>query len=275
MIITCPACSTRYDVPEGSIGSEGRTVRCAQCRHSWYVPGPEGSDELEPQPAEVQPAEVEADDVEPAEVEAAVEHEAGLAAPLAEAPPAEAIAATPPARADEPKPAPEPPVYADDPGERYRDEMGAGATVEPPVRRSRLRNWLLALLLFVLVALGIGAAIAFYGPPDWLPMQRTAFGEPKPGLKLDFPPDRIDRRTLANGTEFFGARGTITNVGQSRQAVPPILIVLRDRQKRVVYRWEVVPPKRHLAPGESITINEAVTDIPPTAIAPEIGWKAV
>lgn len=36
MIIACPACDTRYAVPESAIGSEGRTVRCAKCKHSWF-----------------------------------------------------------------------------------------------------------------------------------------------------------------------------------------------------------------------------------------------
>jgi predicted Zn finger-like uncharacterized protein len=36
MIIACPACDTRYAVPETAIGAEGRTVRCAKCKHSWF-----------------------------------------------------------------------------------------------------------------------------------------------------------------------------------------------------------------------------------------------
>ncbi len=41
MIIACPACTTRYVVPDSAIGPEGRTVRCAKCRHSWFQDGPE------------------------------------------------------------------------------------------------------------------------------------------------------------------------------------------------------------------------------------------
>ena len=41
MIIACPACATRYVVPDSAIGVEGRTVRCAKCKHSWFQDGPE------------------------------------------------------------------------------------------------------------------------------------------------------------------------------------------------------------------------------------------
>ena len=89
----------------------------------------------------------------------------------------------------------------------------------------------------------------------------------------DAPPNRQDRRTLPNGAAFFGASGKVTNVGSTRRTIPPILIVLRDSRERIVYTWEVAPPKRQLAPGESVTINEAVTDVPKSAKIAEIGWK--
>ena len=257
MIIACPACATRYEVPESAVGPNGRTVRCAKCRHSWFEDGSGGhligaEEAASPEdPSIAAPAEGE-------QASAAIlpEDEADLGTSNSE--PVDA----------EPWDGAEPPV----PAEEIAEEHDAA----PPVRRrSRWRLWAWAAVIAIVLGGATAAAASYWGLPDWMPVQRSTFAASQPGLKLDFPADRQERRQLPNGTEFFGASGTITNVRDQVQPVPPILIVLRDERNRIVFSWEVAPPKRSLAPGESITVNEAMTDVPRSARVAEIGWKPV
>lgn len=263
MIIACPACATRYVVPDSAIGIEGRTVRCARCRHSWFQEGP--VIEAAPAPA---PAPEAAPSPEPQD---------GYDAPPPAPPPtAEPQPVAEPQPEVEPvAPVMPPPVYTDPsyPSASYADESQFAH--EPPfrARRNPAKMWMIAAVLFAVVALTAVAATAYYGLPDWIPLSRQTFAEKQPDLKLDFPAKKQDRHQLPNGTWFFGASGTVTNVGQTARSVPSILIVLRDSRGRIVYSWEVAPPKRVLAPGESLSINEAVTDVPRSAARAEFGWK--
>ena len=136
-----------------------------------------------------------------------------------------------------------------------------------------LKLWTWAGAIFAVMAAGAILAVSYWGLPDWVPVSRPTFAAAQADLQLDFPADQQERRQLPNGTEFFGASGTITNIGSTAQRVPPVLIVLRDGRDRIVYSWEVVPSQRSLAPGESLSVKEAVTDVPRSARVAEIGWK--
>ena len=242
MIIQCPACATRYVVPDTAIGVEGRTVRCAKCRHSWF----QDSGELPLRPAMV----LEEDAPEPADTQA---ERRGPDPMFAESPP------------------PPPPV-----GEvRYGKEQPSQFDSAPPFRRrvNPLKMWSWAAGIFAVVAAGLILAVSFFGLPDWVPVSRPTFAAAQPDLQLDFPPERQQRRQLPNGKEFFAASGSITNIGTAARRMPTILIVLRDARDRIVFSWEVPPPQRSIAPGESVVIDEAVTDIPRSAKFAEIGWK--
>ena len=37
MLLTCPACSARYEVPATALPAEGRVVRCTNCRAEWLA----------------------------------------------------------------------------------------------------------------------------------------------------------------------------------------------------------------------------------------------
>lgn len=40
MIVTCSSCSKRYLVDARALGPSGRTVRCANCGNTWFLPPP-------------------------------------------------------------------------------------------------------------------------------------------------------------------------------------------------------------------------------------------
>jgi hypothetical protein len=48
--------------------------------------------------------------------------------------------------------------------------------------------------------------------------------------------------------------------------------VFSDRRDRNIGDWPVTPAKRRLAPGETITVTQAITNIPPGAAKAAIGW---
>jgi hypothetical protein len=144
----------------------------------------------------------------------------------------------------------------------------------PPFRprRNYVKLWTWAAGIFAILALGTVVAANTFGLPSWMPVDRPLFAVAEPDLELEFPVEEQERRTLPNGTEYFGARIIVTNTARETRDVPPILIVLRDGRERIVFSWEVTPPQASLAPGESMTINEAMTDVPRSAVFADIGW---
>jgi predicted Zn finger-like uncharacterized protein len=59
MILSCPACQTRYVVGEDELSGGGRTVRCANCGHIWHQPPPldrHANDDLVEPEGRIEPA---------------------------------------------------------------------------------------------------------------------------------------------------------------------------------------------------------------------------
>src|SRR5215212_4320397 len=56
MLIVCPSCASEYIIDPARLGAEGRTVRCAGCKETWFV-APEIEGSAEPSPAADSPVD--------------------------------------------------------------------------------------------------------------------------------------------------------------------------------------------------------------------------
>lgn len=264
MILTCPACSTKYVVKDGAIPPAGRQVRCASCKHSWH----QGPDEVAPE-------------AEAPEAQIATEEQAGPLPPYAtttDTPnPLDQIIA--PAPSETPS-APAPPPMADDrqwqPVEPVAgwDETSPEAATEPPAETGTddfepfydhepieqpKSKWPILLLLVLLVAL---AAVAFWflAPADLRARAGLASASES---QLHVVINTGNYQRLASGNNLFTVSGRIVNSTDDRQPVPPLHAELLDASRQhVIHSWTISPPTASLDLNKSASFNSAEVDVP-------------
>jgi predicted Zn finger-like uncharacterized protein len=250
MILTCPKCATRYIVPDSAIGHDGRQVRCASCRHSWFQ---EGAALAEP-PARVQAGAMAA----PAPAPAPAPPPTEPAAPVAQPHPPEPIATRAPERVASP------PAYEEEidafPGLGYDDDGGS----KRRPRRNPARYWTVGAIAFALLAALAGGALWYFGPPSWAVNLGLAASRDEPQL-LFYLPKPPERRKLPTNEEYFAFSGRIVNSSDEELPVPPIVVELRDAQGRLVFSWMTKADKARLKPNEEARVSESRLDIPKNA----------
>lgn len=265
MILTCPSCSTRYRIKDGSIGPSGRSVKCAKCGHEW-VEMPEGAAAPAPQaeaPPPPPPAEEPAPPPPPAAEPAATEPEAPAPEPEAPEEPAPAAADAEEAPAEaEPEPEPEPAPRA-----RPRPAPAARAAAEAERRGVGAAAWI-ALLL---VVGGLGAAGYFYRtqiveiwPPAAKLYQTLGSLVDKPQLGLEIR-NVESAREIQGGQVVLLIAGEVVNNSGENKPIPNLRVALGDENKIELYHWTVAATESELPPGGSTRFQSRLPNPPDNA----------
>lgn len=210
MIITCPNCATRYQVPGASFNETGRKVRCQSCRFIWHaVP-------------DAAPSEPPVPDMETGDVETQFESEI----------------------VDEVDGADEAEIEIDAIGADIESAASDGADDQParegkPERPADWKGWLALAACLTLIVGG------FYEYRQAIvsawPAAARAYalvGLPVNALGIEFANIRVER-DFDNGLPVLTIAGEVVNVTSQTVQVPQLRVALRDRTEREIYRWTV------------------------------------
>lgn len=263
MILNCPNCATRYLVPDEAIGVEGRQVRCASCKHSWYQEGVTLAPREEKRPAPVLTQAGENNGSSAPVDSVADEFGFEAVADTSSSAPSQGRVQ----EVDVADVGPTNPRAIDQQAGRnavdLAEEGDYSAEDNPPFRprRNPAKLWTWVAIIFALSVAAAAGALSYFGPPQWAVRAGVLADNNEPVLLISMTKP-AEWRTLANGSEYFAFSARVLNSGTNTEPVPPLEVQLRDRQGRLVFSWTTRADKAELKPGEEASINESRLDIP-------------
>jgi predicted Zn finger-like uncharacterized protein len=265
VVIACPNCGTRYQVPHATIGPAGREVQCAQCGKPWHATA-----DAPPPPAIVDDLLFSSEDE--AALDESFEAVATVAAPPRPLPAAmpmdaehartlaEIRAAIAPRAAKANANALDPALLTK--SVQAFDKRQASITRALPMARLRRLARLAALVtLLSMLVFGFALRTNIVGTFPALAGLYAAMGLPVNVTGLEFEGAKT-LTSLRDGKTIMTITAHIRSVSGGTVDVPPVLVSLFDAKGGSIYEWTVAPQAADLNPGEVLDFSTEV-DAPP------------
>jgi predicted Zn finger-like uncharacterized protein len=245
MIISCPECRGRFRIDPTALGTDGRTVRCGKCAHSWLQKPPP------PEPRTVGGIASESESSAAARV-------------FGEAEPAFDTSGAETARGefDESEAVSAPAVSAED-----EASVRSRRRTRPTAAAKRSGRWpaVVAWMGLVLVVAGLAGGLYVYrdGVMDTWPETAALYDQldlAQPGFGLVLAPPQA-RQTSVDGKTSLVIEGRIENPTKRERIVPKTLrLQLLDKNQRELQVETFDAPARRLLPAQSIPYKFELKD---------------
>jgi predicted Zn finger-like uncharacterized protein len=288
VVIVCPHCATRYQVPSDTVGAKGRQVQCAHCGKAWQAFAEKEIERPAPKPVPVvavaaKPAPRDPDQMFDSKAEAELDAEfeaeqraaAARAAGEPEPPPAipeeqvrsieEIKAAIAPKAQDATAPTKAVDPAAEKKRKKAFDDRQSSLSRQLPLARVRRILRITGLCTLVLM---IGAGFSFRTDivrafPD-LAGTYEALGMGVNVVGLEFR-DVKTLLALRRGADVMQVDARIYSVAPGEVDVPPVVVTLLNDENMPLYEWSVAPSVPVLQSGEVVDFSTQVTAPPPGA----------
>lgn len=272
MLIVCPTCATSYTIDPGSLGPEGRTVRCTRCRASWFAG-------IQATPVADFVADVIAE-AEARETPETAEQMPSVADDFGHEPTQPAVhlnempdAADPVEIEQDALPTQEappivPPIAEPPPEEQPDPESFAARRARMHVRRKqklRSSKW----TAIVLVLFGLNVAV-FAGRAEIVRLfPQTASLFEMIGLKvnlrhLTFQNVKITKEEN-DGVPVLAVEGTIVSQSGSPVEIPRLRFAVRNATGQEIYAWTSKASQSILQPGNKLPFRSRLASPPADA----------
>ncbi len=269
MILECPSCDARYELPENAFDKGGRDVRCANCKHTWYE-DPKGLG-AEVNEADIPDEEEEDIDATLAALREELERENEESDSDNALPPSENEFPAEEQMEQEDAEEKIPDAVVPNHGEKEKPAKKVKKAKKPISFKSRLISYLVAFLTFFILTFAFMLILkgpimsSFPAVLKLFQMAGTPINVAGEGLVIE----TLDAQLGQNdkGEITVGVSGRIVNLTDKVITAPNLVATLKDERGVEGDSWIIFAPVNALAPDASFGFKSDYVGAPDNVIS--------